>query len=87
MFFEDIEKPILCGGKKFDLRFIVLLKSVVPLELYVYNLFYPRLANVDYTLDNLEVFEKHFTVRIILVWVFSEVNYQRKEIINFKEKL
>jgi len=43
-----IDRPCLFNGKKFDLRFVVLLKSVVPLELYVYDEFYSRFSNNQY---------------------------------------
>lgn len=47
---------------KFDLRFIVLLKSVQPLQLYVYRNFWIRFANRAFSMDELESYEKHFTV-------------------------
>jgi tubulin--tyrosine ligase-like protein 12 len=62
----DIERPITYNGRKFDLRYIVLLKSIAPLELYVYNMFWIRLANIQYSLEDFEEYEKHFTVCFFL---------------------
>jgi len=54
----------LLDKKKFDLRFVVLLKSVLPLEVYVYNEFYTRFSNNDFTMDEASFaeYETHFTV-------------------------
>lgn len=63
-----IERPVLfrrddiSASVKFDLRFIVLLKRVDPLELYIYKNFWIRFANLEYSLDELDNYEKHFTV-------------------------
>ena len=49
---------------KFDLRYIVLVRSFQPLELYVCKVFWIRFSNNKYTLspDSLDVYETHFTV-------------------------
>ncbi|XP_017768561.1 PREDICTED: tubulin--tyrosine ligase-like protein 12 [Nicrophorus vespilloides] len=65
-----IERPVLfdrqqdVGGRvKFDIRYVVLLKkSRNPLEAYVYSKFFLRFANRPFALDNLDVYEQHFTV-------------------------
>ena len=60
-----LNKPLLFKNKKFDLRFIILLKKVVPLELYMYErVFWVRCANKDFNLDTLSFndYERHFTV-------------------------
>eukprot|EP00123_Amoebidium_parasiticum_P009640 comp19613_c0_seq2/m.23120 comp19613_c0_seq2/g.23120 ORF comp19613_c0_seq2/g.23120 comp19613_c0_seq2/m.23120 type:complete len:442 (-) comp19613_c0_seq2:286-1611(-) len=57
-----LHDPILYDGRKFDLRFIVLLRSGRPLSLFMYDHFWIRFANEKYSLDNLDVYEKHFTV-------------------------
>lgn len=59
---KDIEQPLLFEKRKFDLRYIVLVKSFDPFEVYVYNYFWIRLANEEYSLDHFERYEKHFTV-------------------------
>lgn len=45
-----IESPVLflredVGGVKFDIRYIVLLRSVRPLRLFVYDVFWLRFSN------------------------------------------
>lgn len=57
-----ISNPALFHKKKFDMRYTVLLKSVEPLEIYVAREKYVRMANKEYSSDNFEEFEKHFTV-------------------------
>lgn len=57
-----LSNPLLIYGLKFDLRFIVLLKSVHPFELYAYKVFWPRLAPKRWALDELDDYERHFTV-------------------------
>ncbi|XP_012276050.1 tubulin--tyrosine ligase-like protein 12 [Orussus abietinus] len=50
------------GKVKFDIRYVVLLKSVKPLSAYVYTNFFLRFANKQFGLDNFDVYEQHFTV-------------------------
>jgi hypothetical protein len=60
-----IDKPLLMNNKKFDLRFIILLKNLVPLELYFYSkIFWVRTANNDFTMDrnSFTDYPTHFTV-------------------------
>ncbi|XP_020526121.1 tubulin--tyrosine ligase-like protein 12 [Amborella trichopoda] len=59
-----IESPALFQGKKFDLRYIVLLRSVQPLDILLFDVFWVRMANNTYTLDKSSLFEyeTHFTV-------------------------
>ncbi|GAB1609214.1 tubulin--tyrosine ligase-like protein 12 [Argonauta hians] len=62
-----VEDPLLMhfdgvGGVKFDIRYIVLLRSVRPLKLYAYKCFFLRFCNIEYSLDSFDVYEKHFTV-------------------------
>ncbi|XP_026467284.1 tubulin--tyrosine ligase-like protein 12 [Ctenocephalides felis] len=47
---------------KFDIRYVVLLKSIKPLDVYIYNNFFLRFANKSFSLDNFDEYEKHFTV-------------------------
>ncbi|KAL5698256.1 hypothetical protein ACHQM5_029320 [Ranunculus cassubicifolius] len=65
-----IERPALFKGKKFDLRYIVLVRSINPLEIFLADIFWVRLANNPYSLDKSTLFEyeTHFTV----------MNYGRK---------
>ncbi|XP_057767163.1 uncharacterized protein LOC130987590 [Salvia miltiorrhiza] len=59
-----IEHPALFKGKKFDLRYIVLVRSVNPLEIFLSEVFWVRLANNTYSLEKHSFFEyeTHFTV-------------------------
>lgn len=62
-----IEDPVLfhrdgIGSVKFDVRYVLLLKSVHPLELYVYKNFFLRFANKPFEMCDFDDYEKHFTV-------------------------
>lgn len=62
-----IENPVLferpdIGLVKFDIRYVIILKSVNPTEVYVYNNFFLRFSNKPFSLDDFEDYEKHFTV-------------------------
>ncbi|KAK2120953.1 Tubulin--tyrosine ligase-like protein 12 [Saguinus oedipus] len=62
-----IESPVLflredVGKVKFDIRYIVLLRSVKPLRLFVYDVFWLRFSNRAFALSDLDDYEKHFTV-------------------------
>lgn len=59
-----IEHPALFRGKKFDIRYIVLVRSMNPLEIFLVDVFWVRLANNTYSLDrrSLYEYETHFTV-------------------------
>ncbi|XP_075982717.1 tubulin tyrosine ligase-like 12 [Anticarsia gemmatalis] len=62
-----IDNPVLferpdVGQVKFDVRYVIMLTSVNPTEVYIYNNFFLRFANKSYSLDNFEDYEKHFTV-------------------------
>ncbi|CAL8072969.1 unnamed protein product [Calicophoron daubneyi] len=52
----------LNASVKFDVRYVVLLRSVQPLSLYAYNVFWLRFANKPFSLDNFDDYGKHFTV-------------------------
>lgn len=62
-----IENPVLLerpdiGSVKFDIRYVIILKSVNPTKVYIYNNFFLRFANKPFDLNNLDDYEKHFTV-------------------------
>ncbi|KAM4570150.1 tubulin--tyrosine ligase-like protein 12 [Odontesthes bonariensis] len=62
-----IEDPVLfnreeVGMVKFDIRYMLMLRSVQPLQLYAYNVFWLRFANRPFSLDHLDDYQKHFTV-------------------------
>ena len=63
-----IEKPLLIKGRKFDLRFIVGVKSIKPLEAFIYQTFWVRVANNEYDLDIRSLFSyaTHFTVNKLI---------------------
>lgn len=63
-----IERPVLfyredlAAKVKFDVRYIVLLRSVEPLQVYAYERFWLRFANKPFELDHFDEYERHFTV-------------------------
>ena len=59
-----IERPCLFRGRKFDMRFVLLVKSVLPLEVYTYEEFYTRHSNNQFEMDegSFSTNETHFTV-------------------------
>ncbi|XP_036146193.1 tubulin--tyrosine ligase-like protein 12 isoform X2 [Monomorium pharaonis] len=62
-----VARPILYNRPdisqvKFDVRYVVLLKSVKPLRAYAYANFFLRFANQPFALDNFGTYEQHFTV-------------------------
>ncbi|XP_069671690.1 tubulin--tyrosine ligase-like protein 12 [Periplaneta americana] len=62
-----LEDPVLfkraeCGFVKFDIRYVILLKSVQPLVVYAYKNFFLRFSNKSFELRDFEDYEKHFTV-------------------------
>ncbi|XP_066525555.1 tubulin--tyrosine ligase-like protein 12 [Hoplias malabaricus] len=62
-----LEDPVLfereeLGLVKFDIRYMVLLRSVHPLRLYTYHVFWLRFANRPFSLDHFDDYQKHFTV-------------------------
>ncbi|VUZ44294.1 unnamed protein product [Hymenolepis diminuta] len=54
---EDISSWV-----KFDVRYVVYLKSVKPLQLYAHKVFWLRFANKQFSLDHFDDYTKHFTV-------------------------
>ncbi|KAG1342631.1 hypothetical protein COCNU_05G008600 [Cocos nucifera] len=68
-----IERPALFKGKKFDIRYIILVCSMNPVEIFLADVFWVRLANNPYTLDKDSLFEyeTHFTVMIRLRTLYS----------------
>lgn len=59
-----ITRPVLRQGRKIDLRYILLVKSVNPLTMFLYKHFWIRSSNNPYTLDcrYLSTYETQFTV-------------------------
>lgn len=57
-----IRNPALLSGKKFDLRYFVLVHSLEPLVLYRHEFFVVRWANLEYSSSGFEEYQKHFTV-------------------------
>ncbi|KAG7297861.1 hypothetical protein JYU34_018613 [Plutella xylostella] len=62
-----IENPVLfdrpdVGQVKFDIRYVILLKSVNPTEVYIYSNFFLRFSNKAFAMNNFEDYEQHFTV-------------------------
>lgn len=59
-----ISSPVLLRGRKVDLRYILLVKSISPLTLFLYKHFWIRSSNNPYTIDRryLTSYETQFTV-------------------------
>ncbi|KAE8281564.1 Tubulin--tyrosine ligase-like protein 12 [Larimichthys crocea] len=62
-----LEDPVLfrreeVGMVKFDIRYMLMLRSVQPLRLYAYKVFWLRFANRPFSLDHFDDYQKHFTV-------------------------
>lgn len=62
-----LEDPVLfereeVGLVKFDIRYMLMLRSVQPLRLFAYNVFWLRFANRPFSLDHFDDYQKHFTV-------------------------
>lgn len=75
-----LDRPLLLNKKKFDLRFIVVLKKIIPLEVYIYSkMFWVRSANKDFTMDprSFTDYETHFTV-------MNYSNYEKQTIYNYE---
>ena len=71
-----IERPITFKGRKIDLRYVVLMKSLLPLQLYVANEFYIRFSNNQFTMSEstFQEYDTHFTV----------MNYGDKDMTNMR---
>lgn len=70
-----IDNPYLVNEKKFDIRYMVLIKSLAPLEVYIYKkVFWFRTSNKNFTLntESFTDYETHFTV----------MNYDKKVSLN-----
>ncbi|CAI5735754.1 unnamed protein product [Hyaloperonospora brassicae] len=57
-----IHRPLLIDERKFDFRFLVMIKSTDPLEIYLSDVYWLRIANKEFSMDGFQDFEKHFTV-------------------------
>lgn len=59
-----IDRPITFQGRKIDLRYVVILKSIMPLSVYVSNEFFIRFGNNQFTMaeSTFHEYDTHFTV-------------------------
>lgn len=58
-----IDRPCLFHGRKFDLRVIVGVQQLLPTRrVFVYDRVWPRFALEPYDLNDLDMYEKHWTV-------------------------
>lgn len=68
IFSKYISHPATFRGRKFDLRFVVVLRSLPTpdatrnLELFVYDVFWTRFGTEQYGLHSFDSYEHHFTV-------------------------
>lgn len=69
--------PCLYNGKKFDLRYIVLVRRTEPtLIACVYKMFWTRLANKKYNLEDLNDYECQFTVMNYSSYEMTQLDYK-----------
>jgi tubulin--tyrosine ligase-like protein 12 len=47
---------------KFDFRYVILVKNIEDLEVYIYKNFFLRFANKPFVLDDFDSYQTHFTV-------------------------
>ncbi|KAI7864374.1 tubulin-tyrosine ligase family-domain-containing protein [Spinellus fusiger] len=74
---EYLTKPCLYNGKKFDLRYIVLLRRTDPTMIAcVYNMFWIRLANKRFNLEDLDDYERQFTVMNYSQYEMTQLDYK-----------
>ncbi|RCI04396.1 Tubulin--tyrosine ligase-like protein 12 [Rhizopus stolonifer] len=72
-----LTSPCLYNGKKFDLRYIVLVRKVEPhLIVSVYNMFWIRLANKKFNLEDLSDYERQFTVMNYSTYQMTQLDYK-----------
>ncbi|KAL0346758.1 UNVERIFIED_CONTAM: Tubulin--tyrosine ligase-like protein 12 [Sesamum calycinum] len=64
-----IEHPALFRGRKFDLRYIVLVRSMRPLEIFLADNFWVRLANNSYSLEKTQFFRIRDTFHSYVQWM------------------
>jgi tubulin--tyrosine ligase-like protein 12 len=71
-----ITKPITFNKKKIDLRYVVVVKSILPLQVSVHDEFFIRFSNNDFVMDetSFHEYETHFTV----------MNYGGKNMLNMR---
>ncbi|CAF5084677.1 unnamed protein product [Rotaria magnacalcarata] len=50
------------NGVKFDVRYMLCVRSVLPLKLYVHKIFWLRFANKSFSMKELDDYATHFTV-------------------------
>jgi hypothetical protein len=72
---QYLSRPALYKGRKFDLRYIIMVRSLQPLEMYVYRMFWIRAANKPFSLDHLDDYEKHFTVMNYSTYNLEQILY------------
>jgi tubulin--tyrosine ligase-like protein 12 len=70
-----IHQPVLYNKRKFDLRYILLVRTTQPLEVYLYKMFWIRLANKEFSLDSFDDYEKHFTVMNYTHYQMTQLHY------------
>lgn len=71
-----IDRPITYNGHKIDIRYVVVLKSLMPLQAYVTEEYFIRFSNNKFTMteSTFHEYDTHFTV----------MNYDGKQMKNMR---
>jgi tubulin polyglutamylase TTLL5 len=78
-----IKNPLLLNGYKFDLRVYVLVTSVNPLEVFIYNEGFGRFSTVPYTLDPNDKANKFIHLTNVSINKYNLKNYD----VNDKDRI
>jgi len=72
-----LSKPLLVGGKKFDLRLYVLVTSYAPLSVYMYRSGFARLSHARFSMDAADLSDVQIHLTNVAIQKHNE-NYDEK---------